>query len=462
MTKTSAKKARDVRCAIYTRKSTEEGLALEFNSLDAQRESAEAYVKSQGWTALPDCYDDGGYTGGNTERPGLQQLMADIGAGKVDCVVVYKVDRLSRSLMDFSRLMESFDKHSVSFVSVTQHFNTTHSMGRLTLNILLSFAQFEREIISERTRDKIAAARRRGKWAGGRPILGYDLVPGPGGSKLHVNADEAERVRAIFEMYLASGGGIMGVVAECARRGWTTKSWVSKGGKPQGGGTLDKGAIYGLLKNVLYTGRTRYKDETFPGEHDAIVPAETFERVQKLLTRNGRTGGSQLPGRHHALLRGLVRCTACGCAMSHNFTTKAGAGPTARRYRYYVCAKAQKQGRDTCPAPSLPAGDLERFVVDAIKGAVSGDAAVDAVVRRAAELLAARRPDLVVDPDEMVGAAESFEPVWEVMTPREREALVRALVERVDFDGVNSTVSVTFREGVLADDTDPGSEAAAA
>lgn len=440
----SSAKAKPVRCAIYTRKSTEEGLALEFNSLDAQRESAEAYVKSQGWTALPDRYDDGGFTGGNTDRPGLKQLMSDIEAGKVDCVVVYKVDRLSRSLMDFSRLMESFDTHNVSFVSVTQHFNTTHSMGRLTLNILLSFAQFEREIISERTRDKIAGARRRGKWAGGRPILGYDLVPGPGGSKLHVNADEAERVRAIFEMYLASGGGIMGVVAECARRGWTTKAWVSKGGKPQGGGTLDKGAIYGLLKNVLYTGRTRYKDETFPGEHDAIVPAETFDRVQKLLARNGRTGGSLLSCRDHALLRGLVRCTACGCPMTHNFTTKAGTS-SSRRYRYYVCAKAQKQGRETCPAPSLPAGDLERFVVGTLKTALSGDA----VVRRATELLAARRPDLVVDPDELVGAAESFDPVWDAMTPKERESLVRALIERVDFDGVSNTVGVTFREGVL-------------
>src|SRR5687767_6410587 len=194
-----------VRCAIYTRKSTEEGLEQAFNTLDAQRESAEAYISAQrheGWVCLPDRYDDGGFSGGNLERPAMTRLLADIETGRVDCVVVYKVDRLSRSLMDFSRVMQTFDRHHVSFVSVTQQFNTTHSMGRLTLNILLSFAQFEREIISERTRDKIAAARRKGKFSGGKPLLGYDMLAGPGGTKLVVNEDEAHRVRAIYEVYL--------------------------------------------------------------------------------------------------------------------------------------------------------------------------------------------------------------------------------------------------------------------
>src|SRR4051812_39590296 len=192
-----------VRCAIYTRKSTEEGLEKEFNSLDAQRESGEAFIKSQiheGWSCLPENYDDGGFTGGNMERPALRRLLADIEAGRIDCVVVYKVDRLSRSLLDFARMMEVFDKHRISFVSVTQQFNTTHSMGRLTLNILLSFAQFEREIISERTRDKIAATRRKGKWSGGLPVLGYDVDER--GTRLLVNEDEAARVRAIFALYL--------------------------------------------------------------------------------------------------------------------------------------------------------------------------------------------------------------------------------------------------------------------
>jgi site-specific DNA recombinase len=215
-----------VRCAIYTRKSTEEGLHQEFNSLDAQREAGEAYIASQqheGWGCLPNRYDDGGFTGGNLDRPAMKRLMADIQAGKIDCVVVYKVDRLSRSLLDFARIMEVFDKQKVAFVSVTQHFNTATSMGRLVLNVLLSFAQFEREIIGERIRDKLAAQKRKGKWTGGAPILGYDVDRSGPSPKLVVNAAEAARVRHIFELYL-SKGSLMPVVAELARKGWTTKS----------------------------------------------------------------------------------------------------------------------------------------------------------------------------------------------------------------------------------------------
>jgi len=222
-----------VRCAVYTRKSIEEGLEQEFNSLDAQREAAEAYVKSQaheGWTCLPDRYDDGGFTGGNMDRPALQRLLADIRAGRVDGVVVYKVDRLSRSLLDFARMMQSFEQHGVAFVSVTQQFNTATSMGRLVLNVLLSFAQFEREIIAERTRDKIAATRRKGKWSGGTPLLGYDLDPR--GGRLVVNQGEAARVRAIFDLYLEHQA-LRPVVQELARRGWVTKQrQTAKGGRP--------------------------------------------------------------------------------------------------------------------------------------------------------------------------------------------------------------------------------------
>jgi len=443
--------AHPVRAAIYTRKSTEEGLSQDFNSLDAQRESAELYVRSQGWECLPDRYDDGGFTGANTERPGLKRLMADIDAGLVDCVVVYKVDRLSRSLMDFSRLMESFDKRSVSFVSVTQHFNTTHSMGRLTLNILLSFAQFEREIISERTKDKIAGARRKGKWGGGRPVLGYDILPGEGGSKLVVNPQEADLVRDIFDLYLNGHAGLMPVVAHCARRGWTTKPWTTKAGKPQGGKVLDKDALYALLTNVLYDGRVRHLRETHPGEHEAIVERDVFEQVQAKLKANGRAGGSQVRNLRGALLKGLVRCGACGCGMHHHFASKTGDKST-RRYRYYVCATAAKQGWDACPAPSLPAADLERFVVQTLKEAIAGDRTIDAVVRRATEMIAADRPDLVLDPDEVVGAIEGFDAVWEAMTVRERETLVRSLIERVVYDAATETVSVTFREeAVLAE-----------
>ena len=225
------------RCAIYTRKSCEEGLDLEFNSLHAQRESAEAFIASQqheGWECLPDRYDDGGFSGGSLERPALNRLLEDIKTGRIDCVVVYKVDRLSRSLLDFSRIMETFDKHGVSFVSVTQQFNTTHSMGRLTLNILLSFAQFEREIIGERIRDKIAAQRRKGKWAGGVPILGYDVDRSNASAKLVINAEEAVQVRRIFSLYQELGS-LLPVVNEVNKRGWQNKVWKTKKGITRGG-----------------------------------------------------------------------------------------------------------------------------------------------------------------------------------------------------------------------------------
>lgn len=440
-----------IRCAIYTRKSTEEGLDQAFNSLHAQRESAESYIasqKAQGWVCLPDEYNDGGFSGGNVERPGLKLLMADIEAGKIDCVIVYKVDRLSRSLMDFSRLMETFDKQGVSFVSVTQHFNTTHSMGRLTLNILLSFAQFEREIISERTRDKIAGARRRGKWAGGRPVLGYDLVSQPGGSVLKVNADEAKRVRQIFEMYLETEDGLMAVVAECARHGWTTKAGKAKAGKAMSGKTLDKSCVYSLLTNVAYSGRVRHHADVYEGAHDAIVERDVFDRVQAKLKLNGRTGGARTRGDHQALLNGLVRCGACDCSMGHHFATKSS-GKTTKRYRYYVCLKAQRHGRDTCPAPSIPAGELEKFVVGTLRDALAGDRVIHAVAERAMGILGIERPDLVVDPDEVIGAIESFDPVWDAMTPKERASLVRGLVEEVTYDAATESVSVTFHEDAI-------------
>ena len=244
MSKRSRPKQPNLRCAIYTRKSTQEGLDQEFNTLDAQRESAEAYIASQkqeGWTCLSARYDDGGFTGGTMERPALKRLLQDIEAGKIDCVIVYKVDRLSRSLLDFSRMMETFDKHHVSFVSVTQQFNTTSSMGRLTLNILLSFAQFEREIISERTRDKMGAARRKGKRLGGAPVLGYNVDPQT--RRLVPHPEEAMRVQAIFQLYL-DRGGLIPTVRELARRGWVTKRWMTRKGTVVGGRPFNKANLH--------------------------------------------------------------------------------------------------------------------------------------------------------------------------------------------------------------------------
>ena len=255
----NAEEGRAVRCAIYTRKSTEEGLEQEFNSLDAQRDAGEAYIasqKSEGWVCLADSYDDGGFSGGTMDRPALKRLLADAEAGKIDCILVYKVNRSSRSLLDFSRIIETLDRCRVSFVSVTQQFNTATSIGRLLLNVLLSFAQYEREIIGERTRDKMAAARRRGKWVGGMPILGYDV--GPEGGRLIVNEAEAELVRAIFGLYLAEES-LLATVKELARRGWKTKCWMTREGRLRAGRAFDKTALHNLLRNATYAGKVRYQ-----------------------------------------------------------------------------------------------------------------------------------------------------------------------------------------------------------
>ena len=299
-------------CAIYTRKSTEEGLEQEFNSLDAQRESAEAFVRSQageGWTCLPDRYDDGGFTGGNMDRPALKRLLADVEAGKIDAVIVYKMDRLSRSLLDFARILEAFERRRVSFVSVTQQINSATSMGRLMLNVLLSFAQFEREIIAERTRDKIAATRRKGKWSGGRPLLGYDVDPR--GQRLCVNPEEAERVRAIFALLLEHGS-LPPLVRELEARGWCNTRWRKRAGRESSGEPFTRVGLRRLLTNVLYAGKVRYKEEIHDGEQPPVVDPGVFRRAQELLRGGGRGTSAPSRGGLGALLRGY--CTASPAA----------------------------------------------------------------------------------------------------------------------------------------------------
>jgi site-specific DNA recombinase len=417
-------------CAVYTRKSTDEGLDKEFNTLDAQRESAEAYVRSQageGWVCLSDRYDDGGFTGGNMDRPALRRLLTDIQAGKVNCVLVYKVDRLSRSLLDFARMMELFDQHQVAFVSVTQQFNTASSMGRLVLNVLLSFAQFEREIISERTRDKIAAARRKGKWAGGHPILGYDIDVH--GFKLVVNGAEARRVRAIFDLYLKHEA-LIPVVDELERRGWRNKRWTTRKGKSRGGKPFTKATLHYLLRNVAYVGRIKYKQETHPGEHPGIVDDSVFDRVQDVLSEGRPEPGAVPRPKFHALLQGLIRCAPCGSAMVSTRTTR----NKTRQYRYYVCSSAQQRGWKTCPSKSIPAGTIEQFVVDQIR-----DLGRDAETRK--QVLAPANQIKAADLDL---ALEAFEPIWTASTPMQQTETMRGVVERVAYDGAKKTVSITL------------------
>jgi site-specific DNA recombinase len=406
------KAVKPVRCAIYTRKSTEEGLDQEFSSLDAQRESALAYIKSQasqGWTCLKIHYDDGGFTGGNMERPALQRLLADIQAGKIDCVVVYKVDRLSRSLLDFARMMETFERHHMAFVSVTQQFNTAHSMGRLVLNVLLSFAQFEREIISERTRDKIAAARRKGKWSGGMPLLGYDVDPRD--SKLVVNAEEAPRVQAIFELYL-EGGGLIATVQELDKRGWRNKRWQTRKGHLHGGLPFTKGSLHHLLTNVVYRGKVKYKKEVHTGEHEAIVEAKIWQQVQEKLSRQRRSRERLSSG---ALLKGLLHCRPCGTAMTPTYASKNG----GRRYGYYVCTNALQRGRTGCPSRLLPGAAIEQWVLQRLQE-----------VAREAD---AKQTSSFAELDD-----------WEKMSAEERRQMLHSWIERVNYDGTKSKAAITF------------------
>jgi site-specific DNA recombinase len=325
------------RAAIYTRKSTSAGLEQEFNSLDAQRERCAEYAKGQGWDVVA-TYDDGGFTGANTDRPAFQRLLADVDAGKVDVVVVYKVDRLSRSLLDFALVLERFDDHSVAFVSVTQNFSTADAMGKLTLNMLMSFAEFERQMIAERTRDKIVAARRKGKWTGGMVPIGYDAVD----RKLVKNKPESVVVREVFDLY-ESHRSVLAVVRELRARGRKRRT-----------GQWSKDGVLRVLANPLYAGLISAAGELYPAEHEAIIAREQFERVKELLAGRGVRGprASKNPA---YLLRGLLRCGVCDAAM-----TPGG----SRNYRYYRCVTRDKLGTKACAARPLPAEAVEAFVVE--------------------------------------------------------------------------------------------------
>ena len=347
------------RCAIYTRKSTEEGLEQDFNSLDAQREACEAYIRSQageGWKLVRSHYDDGGYSGGTMDRPALQYLLDDIRARRIDTVVVYKVDRLTRSLADFAKIVEVFDGHGISFVSVTQQFNTTTSMGRLTLNMLLSFAQFEREVTGERIRDKIAASKKKGMWMGGPPPLGYDVR----GRKLVINEVEADEVRRLFDLYL-NLGTVRRLKEEADRLGITTKRRRRNDGLMVGGRSFSRGNLYRLLSNPLYIGHVAHKGETYPGQHQAIVEGETWDAVQAQLARNAVVRNAATNAKTPSLLAGLAFDEA-GERLCPTHANKKG-----RRYRYYI-SKRMKHGTGSDGAGwRIPADALDGAVRSAVE-----------------------------------------------------------------------------------------------
>jgi len=407
-----------IRCAIYTRKSTEEGLEQDFNTLDAQREAAESFIQSQrheGWIGVPKLYDDGGFTGANMDRPALQLLLADVATGEVNCVVVYKVDRLTRSLLDFSRIMDVLDRHGATFVAVTQQFNTTSSLGRLTLNILLSFAQFEREMISERTRDKMSAARKKGKWMGGTPVLGYDFSPN--GSGLVVNQPEAAQVCEIYRLYLRLGSPLL-ILEEIERRGWRLKAFTTRKGRNAGNAPFTRSTLHNLLTNPIYTGRVRHHGGIYPGEHERIVGERIWNEVQKRLKRDDRRGRHHVSDPCGALLKGMVHCASCHVAMTHTYAQKKG----KPLYRYYVCGKAHREGWERCETRSVSAPALEQAVVDQL-ALMADDAGTPNKVRLALER-----------------AATS----WGQLTGEQKQTFVRTLVRQVRYDGRTGKVTIQF------------------
>lgn len=348
------------RCAIYTRKSSEEGLEQNFNSLHAQREACEAYIRSQaheGWVLIPTEYDDGGYSGGSMVRPALKRLMADIEARKVDTIVVYKVDRLTRSLADFAKIVEALDRQGVSFVSVTQQFNTTSSMGRLTLNVLLSFAQFEREVTGERIRDKFAASKKKGMWMGGPVPLGYDVRD----RKLIVNEAEAETVRQIYRRYLELGT-VPKLVEALKAAGITSKKTVAGADRIRGGGSMGRGALYSLLRNQIYLGRIPHKGKVYDGQHDAIVPAALWEKAQALLLKNAAQTKGQRHTKYPAPLRGKLFDSA-----GHEMVARSSFKKDARRYRYYMSQAILQGSRDQAGKVGfVPAHIVEPLLLSAI------------------------------------------------------------------------------------------------
>lgn len=502
--KDAAAERKQVRVAIYCRKSTEKNLDG-FNSLDAQRAAVESYVQSQkakGWVALPDRYDDAGFTGANTNRPAFQRLLQDIKAGRIDLVAVYRYDRLSRSLLDFLRLLKFFHEQGVDFVSTTQNIDTTSSLGRLQANVLMSFNEYEREAISERTKDKIRAARHKGLWTGGRPVLGFDVKD----KALVVNEEEAEQVRDIFRLYLDLGS-LLAVVHELDLRGRKNKTLHAQNGNVHQGKVFNKQAIRFILGNPLYQGKVRCNGNLHDGVHEAIIDQETWQAVQDQLEAHAKRTG-YIPRRSRSFLSGLLFCGICGKALSPHYAAKEG-----KRYRYYCCLSAQKRGAKSCHGSRIPAAVIEAFVIDKVKEIGQDSDLVAEAVKEAKQQLKEQMPGLIrkakrleaeqrklarernnmvdaiadngngsaslterlaemdealeklvaelesvkrqiasldrdaIDEGDFKEAISSFTPVWDQLFPEERSRLLHLLIEKIVYNAEDGELAITFRSG---------------
>jgi len=420
------------RCAVYCRVSSDERLDQEFNSIDAQKESGQAYVASQrseGWIPVADDYDDPGFSGGNTERPGLKRLLADIERGLVDIVVVYKIDRLTRSLADFSKMVEVFERHDVSFVSVTQQFNTTTSMGRLMLNVLLSFAQFEREVTGERIRDKIAAAKRKGMWMGGVPPLGYDVE----NRLLIINEAEATVVRRIFSEMLTVGSPTQ-IAAGLTADGITTKAWTTKEGLTRIGTRVDKKYLHKLLRNRIYIGELSHKGNWYPGAHLGIVDHGLWGQVHEILGKDShaRSVDTKTRSRTDSLLRGLLY-SPTGERMYPTYSRKNG-----RKYHYYVSKSELRYGAAGKSYERIPAEEVEAATVAQIKTVLASPESIASVCNFI------KKNGAQIDESSAVMAMHRLGDAWEQLYPAERHRIVNLMIERVDL--VSGGLKVKWRE----------------
>ena len=399
---------RKLRCAVYTRKSSEEGLEMEFNSLDAQRDACEAYIASQrteGWVQVDDRYDDGGVSGGTLERPALKRLLADVQAGRIDIVAVYKIDRLSRSMLDFLRLIELFERHKTTFVSVTQSFNTTDAMGRMQLNIMMTFAQFEREVIGERIRDKFAASRKKGMWMGGWAPFGYEVKD----RKLVINLADARTVRSIFQRFMILKSATL--LAHELRKTNIRNRY---------GQAIDKGVLYKLLKNRTYVGDAVHKGTAYPGEHEAIIDRKLWDRVQAVIQESPRKRAASSRARTPALLKGLI-FDATGVAMSPTHTRRKG-----RLYRYYISQRLIKAGAPAeAPSMRVPAGEIEEIVIGQFRKMIASPEVIAATWRQL------RRTSSRLTENDIRAALASFHEVWAELFPAEQQRITTLLVDRV-------------------------------
>lgn len=408
-----------LRCAVYTRVSTEEGLGQAYTSIDAQRDAGEAYItsrRSEGWVQVSDFYDDAGFSGGNLERPALQGLLADIRAGKIDIVVTYKIDRLTRSLFDFAELFKVMEEYGVTFVAVTQHFNTTDAMGRMVLHIMLTFAQFERELTAERIRDKFVASKRKGLWMHGVPPLGYDVKD----RRLVVNEAEAELVRWVYRRF-RDVRSLQKVAQDALECGYRNKDWTSLAGRHSAGKVLDKGAVHKILHNRTYLGHLKHLDSEFENTHTPVIDAQLWQQTRDVLAVNAHTRANQSRANVTFLLKGLLFDSE-GAALTPWHTTKR----SGRLYRYYLSKELLDRGKQSdSPLPRLPADELESIVVAQFRRALQAPEMIQSI-RFSASLL-----DDGLDEAQITVAMQHLNRIWDSLFPHEQQLIANRLIEKI-------------------------------